>query len=211
MKRLLPWLVLAAGFFALTLRYPSFPASWPIHWNAAGAVDGWTQKSYTAAAFPLVMAAGLTVLLELLRMVAGKARNRALAEPWGERLATANQGYLCYIATVLNLFLAYLACTLPLGPPPLASVFLLISATILYPAWDFARLARQMRAQGALPAGYRGALYNDANDPRLWVPKLMGSGYTLNFAHPGARWMMAALVFLPLVLSLVVVRLVAHP
>jgi hypothetical protein len=30
---------------------------------------------------------------------------------------------------------------------------------------------------------YGGLIYCEASDPRVWVPKLRGIGYTLNFAH----------------------------
>lgn len=206
MKRILPWGTLLLGAVVLAIRFPSFPASWPIHWNASGTIDGWAEKSYLSACFPLLLAAGLTVFLELLVLAAGSVRRRALPEPWGERLVVANRGYIYYISTMLNGFLGYLACTLPFGPPPLAGIFLLVTAIIAYPAWDFARLTREMRAQGAIPAGYQGGPYSNPDDPRIWVPKLMGQGYTLNFAHRKARWMLAALVLLPVLISLFVIH-----
>ncbi len=63
-------------------------------------------------------------------------------------------------------------------------------------------------------AGYRGGLYNNSEDPRIWAPKLGGYGWTLNFAHGRARWIMAALLLLPvlaLVSSLLIARCATHP
>ncbi len=36
--------------------------------------------------------------------------------------------------------------------------------------------------------------YKCADDPRVFVPKLAGGGWTLNMLHPGARWVMVSLV-----------------
>lgn len=209
MKRFLPWLSLFLGAGLLALRYPSFPARWAVHWNAFGQVDGWADKSWTSAALPLLLALGLTVLFEVLVLVGGQVRYSKLPAPWGERMAAANRGYIHYISTLLNLFLGYLACTLPFGPPPVACIFLLVTGTVLYPALDFARLAREMRSQGALPNGYGGGFYNNADDARLWVPKLSGYGWTLNLAHGRARLLLAALILVPVAVSLLILRSVA--
>lgn len=211
MKRIVPWLVLIVSAAVLVGLYPSFPERWPIHWNAAGQIDGWTDKSTLGAGFPLVMAMGLTIFLELLALLGGKCRNARLPEPWPQRLADANANYILYIATLLNLFFGYLACTLPFGPPPIASIFLLVTGAILYPVYDFMRLSREMHAAGALPKGYQGGIYRDASDPRLWVPKLSGAGWTLNFAHRRSRLILLLLVGLPIAISLLVIRSAAHP
>ena len=53
------------------------------------------------------------------------------------------------------------------------------------------------QAIGRLPRsgpGRRGVLYVNPQDPRLWVEKPVGVGWTLNFAHPAAKWVMALLV-----------------
>lgn len=192
----------------LAVLYPSFPERWPVHWNAHGQIDGWTDKSPMGAGLPLLLAALVTAVFEVGSLLGGKLRNTRLPDPWPQRLAEANASYLGYIATLINAFLGYLACTLPFGPPPVASVFLLVTGAVLYPAYDFARLAREMRAAGALPAGYRQGFYNNPDDPRIWVPKLSGYGWTLNFAHGRARWIMAALLIVPVlavVTSLLVV------
>ena len=42
-------------------------------------------------------------------------------------------------------------------------------------------------------------LYRNDKDARLFVPKPRGIGRTLNLAHPHARWLIAAFVFLLLV------------
>jgi uncharacterized membrane protein len=52
------------------------------------------------------------------------------------------------------------------------------------------------------PDFYRwGLFYVNATDPRLWVPKRLGLGWTLNFAH-GRSWAMLGLLLLPVLLVL---------
>jgi uncharacterized membrane protein len=49
-----------------------------------------------------------------------------------------------------------------------------------------------------------GFLYVNPQDPAFLVEKRFGLGYTLNFGHPGAWMILAALVLAPLVVGLVV-------
>jgi uncharacterized membrane protein len=43
---------------------------------------------------------------------------------------------------------------------------------------------------------YRWGFYYNREDPRIWIPKLYGLGWTLNFAKRGAYVFAAALVAL---------------
>ena len=209
MKRVLPWLALVASCVALAVCYPSFPERWPIHWDVHGQINGWTGKSPLAAGFPLLLGAFFSLVSELVAWATGKVKQAKLPAPWCERLAQANRNYLCLIATILNLFLGYLACTLPHGPPSLWAPVLLIIGSIAYPTYDFYRLTQEMKKEGALPRGYQGLVYSNPDDARLWVPKLSGYGLTINFAHARARWLLAAIMLLPLT-TVLVVRLALH-
>ena len=45
-------------------------------------------------------------------------------------------------------------------------------------------------------------IYVAPQDPRIWVPKLSGMGWTLNFAHRASWWWLALLLAGPIVLVL---------
>ncbi len=47
-----------------------------------------------------------------------------------------------------------------------------------------------------------GFLYNNPDDPALFVPKRFGLGWTLNFGHPQARLVLIATLLLPLVVGI---------
>jgi uncharacterized membrane protein len=52
------------------------------------------------------------------------------------------------------------------------------------------------------PRIYRwGLFYVNPDDPAIWVPKRLGLGWTLNFAH-GRSWGMLGLLLLPVLLVL---------
>jgi len=46
--------------------------------------------------------------------------------------------------------------------------------------------------------GWNGVIYRNANDPRIWVPKLSGLGATLNFAHTKSWLVLGAILVMPI-------------
>ena len=57
------------------------------------------------------------------------------------------------------------------------------------------------------PRHYRwGLFYVNPDDPRIWVPKQLGLGWTLNFAHRSS-WLIMGLLLLPLLLLAFLPRL----
>jgi uncharacterized membrane protein len=46
--------------------------------------------------------------------------------------------------------------------------------------------------------GWNGVIYSNANDPRIWVPKLSGLGATLNFAHTKSWLVLGAILIMPI-------------
>jgi uncharacterized membrane protein len=96
------------------------------------------------------------------------------------------------------------AAPIAIGVPVFIAAVL---GTAMVWAW---RQTRRLRAAGvALPDGYTGVFYKNARDARLWVPKVTGLGWTLNFAHRRAWPVMIALVGVPVALA-ILIRLLAH-
>jgi hypothetical protein len=83
----------------------------------------------------------------------------------------------------------------------LAVVGLVVGGTMVWTS----RRVRHLRASGvAIPEGYGAAFYKNPRDSRLWVPKLAGIGWTINFAHRLAVPVLIALIALPLAIALLV-------
>jgi uncharacterized membrane protein len=104
-----------------------------------------------------------------------------------------------------SLMLAILSVDLPLGPPmPLAARLsiavapLLVAMLLGLPRMTAALRETRESGEGAKHEGYHGIYYANANDWRLWVAKIHGVGWTLNFSHPLAWPVFLLLVGVPI-------------
>lgn len=89
-------LVLAlAGFAVAAWYYPALPDPVPTHWNAAGEVDGWTDKPWGVWVLPLVTL-GLAAVMLVLPVIS----------PKGFRLDAARRAYDIVLFTLVAFMLA---------------------------------------------------------------------------------------------------------
>jgi len=108
------------------------------------------------------------------------------------------------LALALPLLQPRSATPIAVGVPVVIGV---VIGTAMVWAW---RQTRRLRAAGvALPEGYTGVFYKNPRDARLWVPKVTGLGWTLNFAHRRAWPVMISLIGVPVALAILIQRL-AH-
>ena len=56
---------------------------------------------------------------------------------------------------------------------------------------------------------YGGFLYNNPDDPAMFVPRRFGLGWSLNFGHPQAKWFLISILVVMLLMVVVVPLLVA--
>ena len=205
-----PWdLATLAGVLALACFYlvllPSLPDPVPTHFDAVGRANGWTSKAllpWVVFGAPLF----LWVVLFLLGAVAtllpgGTGRTRALAiDPlrglMGLGLCLLMAGCLLVpsrgVTALFSGLLALFFCMV------LGIVFLVRDA------WQ--AIARLPRADH-----YRGGIfYSNPQDPRLWVEKRLGLGWTLNYARPAAIWVTALILAAILGVLLAVFAVVRH-
>ncbi len=205
-----PWLVLVAGAALLSLAYPSLPLDWVVHYDVSGQPDAWIHKSWGAALFPLGLGAFICLVLEVVGRAVPVRPPFALEESWRRRLQDWQQESLRLVACGVALAMVLMAAILPWVHTPhliLLVVVGMVLTALVVPAVTLNRLMARMGQAGVLPAGYRGLIYRNPEDPRLLVPRLTGGGTTLNLAHFKAWLLLLALLAVPaLILGLTLLR-----
>jgi uncharacterized membrane protein len=194
-------LALAAALLGALWR--KVPARWPVHYGLAGTPDRWADKSIPAAFWPLGLGILLCGLLELLaRFLPALSRGRSapgLSESGRLDLAAASADFVRLVALAIALLLSVITVALPLLRPEspkliIATSFAAIGVAVFLGLRRFLRVQRSVAAAaGGALQGWHGLLYKNPDDPRLWVPKLLGIGYTLNFSH-GVAWLILGLI-----------------
>jgi len=202
-----PWDLLTLAGFALLLGFyhwilPQLPDPVPTHFNAAGVANGWTPK----AQLPWVIF-GIPLLLWLLVSLTSSGLAAFQEDPIKSRMMAAFPIRGCLGLGVCVLMGSCLgiprwgSCSILVGVGTL--ILALVVGLVVLSLQTKEQLARAPDARH-----YRwGVIYVNPEDPRLWVPKRIGVGWTLNFAKPAAAWVMllilvAAMAPLLLVLSL---------
>ena len=187
-------LLLAAAY--LTMRWDSIPPRWIIHWGPRGDPNGWATKTIVGVYGLLVLPVALLAINEAV--AAFRLSDDASPSALRARIATVDFGRIMILG--ISAMTALLAIDLPLGPRlPLPALMSLIVVPVLVAlAAGGVRLAATLRelrerGHGDNIEGHHGFYYANANDRRLWVPKLTGLGWTINFAHP-LGWPMFLLV-----------------
>ena len=188
-----------AGLWVLYLQVlPTLPDPVPTHFDALGRANGWTPK----AALPILLF-GLPALIWGITTATAIAASRTQADP-----ARAQAAAMYPMRGLLGLGLALVfgsSLLIPSQGPrvllgALVAFFVLLGLGIVLTA----------RAFGALPGsareGYRwGLVYANPDDPRIFVPKRIGVGWTLNFGRP-VSWLILILMLLPIAGGLAIAR-----
>lgn len=215
--RWLPFLVLLLSVIVLWLVWQRLPERWVIHWGRHEHPDGWARKTVLNVFFPIGFGIFLCSVLEgiavflLAHPQVGK--QGSVPPQTAAAIAALSAEGMRIISVGLAVVFASLALVLPLWHP-LRSSFLVLSllgimlSAIAVSMWRMWHNARVLRAHG-LPEeleGWNGIIYRNARDPRVWVPKIAGIGYTLNFAHRRAWWWLLAFLAAPLLVLLMVMR-----
>jgi uncharacterized membrane protein len=226
-----PFILLGAVAFYLNHRWADIPERFPIHWGLDGHPNGWATHTVAGVYGPLCIAAVVCIMLTALAY--GILHGTRLIRPGG-RAGEAEAGFRVTVARIVigaeYLLAAVFGWTaiLPLmklasAPPvvwgvlvPTLAFVVVAIALVIRKGQGGTRLLRESPEIGAddgvKPVGDRtedrywkaGFLYVNPQDPAFLVEKRFGLGYTLNFGHPGAWMILAALVLAPLVVGLVV-------
>ncbi len=191
-------LPLLAATLYLHLHWASIPEIFPVHWGADGQANGWTQRTVTGVYMPIWIGVAVIGFVLVIGISVRYARG-------GEGLRRLTRTVLILVSALLSFTFTWVAL-LPLlhrnGPTaPFAAVGVsLVGAGIVF--WAIVQQIR-LRNSGEPYDGtpdncwYAGMFYYNPADPSIFVPKRLGVGHTLNFAHP-ISWMGLAVLLLPI-------------
>jgi uncharacterized membrane protein len=122
--------------------------------------------------------------------------------------------FLRLMAIAIAIVMSALSIILPLFRPArpfgfVAFTFGVLIAAVAIGGWRVVKLMRELKTGGQFAGleGWNGLTYRNPNDPRLFVPKLTGIGYTLNFAHRRAWPLLILMISLPLIVVAVIALL----
>lgn len=220
--RWLPFLVLLLSTLALWLVWQRLPERWVIHWGWHGHPDGWARKTVVNAFFPIGFGMVLCSVLEgitLFLLAHPPVGKQGRVPPYtAAAIAALSAESIRIISVGVAMTFASLALVLPLWQPRHSGLLVLsllgtLGSAIAISMWRMWHNAQILRAHG-LPEeleGWNGILYRNARDPRIWVPKIAGIGYTLNFAHRRAWWWLLALLTPPLLALLLAITQLFSP
>jgi uncharacterized membrane protein len=187
-RLLSPWdLAALAGLLALACLFAQvskqLPERMPIHFDALGRANGWAPK----AQLPW-LAFGAPAFLWAMLFLIGAAVSRMPTEAGRSQAAVIQP-----LRGMLGLGLCLVMAGVMLAPfqgstalfAGLAGLGICLVLGIVFTVRD------AWQSLAGLPDSehYRGGVfYVNPRDPRLWVPKRIGVGWTLNYARPAAFW-----------------------
>lgn len=213
--RWLPFLVIAAAAVLLIVKWDSIPDRWIIHWNARGEPDRWAEKTpfgvFMLIGFGLLLCAFIEAIASYVSRIRKPGRGHKASPEAVAAVAASTAGFVRLINLTMAMVFAFIAVKLPLLPsispvPIIVFAFGAVLIAIVVGVRRMKRAQEEIRRMGKEGEfeGWNGVLYRNPNDPRLWVPKLIGIGYTLNFAHRWAWPVLISIISIPLITVLVI-------
>ncbi len=185
---------LAGLFFAWVLLAERLPLRVPTHFDGAGRADGWTDRDAMPwLVFGLPMGIWLlTWLMDLaLHGRDGSTRLKAIANRPVRGLTTLGISGLSAAMLLIPLYGLWVLWV------ALGFLFLCLGVGI----WESVLTIRSQGPGEGDEHYVWGLFYVNPRDERIWLPKRIGLGWTLNFGRP-AGWLMLVLLLSPLLLIL---------
>ncbi|HET9783601.1 MAG TPA: DUF5808 domain-containing protein, partial [Terriglobales bacterium] len=192
-----PFAILATAAAWLAAHWPQIPPRFPVHWNAAGAANGWAARSFWGVYGLLCLAAVVCAVLLLFAYATWhwSKSPHARSSPQ-QRRATA---FTCLATAYLLALVFGFAALMPLlrRPErlvlPVVIAVPLVVAILLLIAWRVHPAGDEHRRRDHDNHWVAGLFYYNPYDPAVMVPKRFGLGYTFNFANRRAWWMLGLL------------------
>lgn len=221
-----PFAVLLAVAVYLRVHWSQIPERFPVHWGMDGRPNGWSARTPMGVYGPLL--AGMGIISGIALMTYGVLHHaRVVRVPGSQRPRydfAHRIGFLlvaveCLLAIVFSL-VGLLPLTGNAGAAPVLMVTIVMLA-VVFPLAGWVNRGRAQEVSVTPPAGSSwgdgtqdrywklGMFYYNLDDSALFVEQRFGVGYTINFAHPFAWVLMAAMlliVVVPLGIALTTVK-----
>ena len=182
------------GIYTIT-QYNSMPDIIPTHWNFTGEADAFSEKSFLSVFGSVIMSVGIGIIISISSIYSLKSRAKLNTDNINKS-KNAHLNYLNQIAItffVLNLgcqilFIAVLIATVNasnintsiMWPTTLAIIISAIYQTYLYYKSPSKSKTAVYSVDDDDSNWIFGTLYNNPNDPSLFVQKRFGVGWTVN-------------------------------
>ncbi|WP_285394915.1 DUF1648 domain-containing protein [Lysinibacillus sp. fls2-241-R2A-57] len=219
---LLPIIVTLALITFTYMNYNAIPDVFATHWNAAGEVDGWTEKTWISVIIMPLILLGTQISLFIMSfgMKSAKIQLSAQAKEASANRELTQRKYgswylvaINYNMTILLVVLHYTTVILKKQTAPyffpLFIVFMIVTfgGLILF-IWKLSRSNERfddLHTNETASADDRywkwGIVYINKNDPSLLVQKKYGVGWTVNMANKWS-YIILLVIFLPILLGI---------
>ena len=199
-------LIIAVSIAVTLYAYPQLPDMIPIHFDLAGNADGYAVKSFWTVMFMPGILIFIALTFVLVYIIVIKSKRKIDAENPRESAARVSAfravwiNFAVYSGLLLLASMALLhVAMLGLFPVPIAT-YAILGVCLAMIVWSVylsfkygqggSRLDRGREKGRKLNAGdddrhwIAGIIYNNKEDPALFVEKRFGVGFTVNIAKP---------------------------
>lgn len=194
------------GIYAIT-QYDSMPDIIPTHWGFTGEPDAFSEKSFMSVFGVIIMSVGIGLIITISSIYSLKSRVKLNPDNLNES-KKANLNYLSKFA--LTFFIINLGCqilfitiliatvnasnvnTAVLWPTAIAIILASLYQTYLYYKSPSKSKTAVYSVDDDDNNWIFGTLYNNSNDPSLFVQKRFGVGWTVNVGSTKGKIVFAA-------------------
>lgn len=216
------WVLLAVALLIMivatvhgALRYSSLPERFAVHWNGAGAANGFADKSIASAFSAVFIGYGILALFTLISMI--MPRIRRAPNPATDFALAATQTFLGVTAIGLSLVFWLVSMQIWAGTGNTFNGLLIVLLVLLTLVIAVIFANRRHKAEwlkhpqpdnadGKGSESYdderfwiAGLIYNNPTDTKVFVPKRSGLGTTVNWAQPGGKAILLGICAIPVV------------
>ncbi len=208
-----PFVILGLAAFCLWWRWDAIPGRFPTHWDWSGRPDGWAIKSWRSVFGSVLVGTLVCLFFSLLfNSFMRGARHIHSSGPDAEKETRFLSTMMLWVL-VLEYCMAAMLGFSPILPPRLMIIFVSgclfagVAITVVafrsgQGGWRLRGQARASTPAKHAPAGDRtpdecwkwGLFYYNPADPAVWVEKRFGIGWTFNFGHPRAWFILGAIL-----------------